>query len=1203
MSSNGSWKDLVKVTAQQEEALTSLSPLTVVSAGAGTGKTQTLAYRYAWLLAQDDDCGVEDILVLTFTKKAAREMQERIKATLGDWGDKMPCRYGRLKSCALAIEDGYISTIHSFAMKMIREAGLELDIDPTSSVMPAPKEDIWWAGFAELLSDSSFDRIKEGLPENWKGRADELAAEKHILDAVNGFGPENLAAAAKSCSDKLYCAGQSADSLWNHTDTELMNSIDGMAIKRKAVFDEWQKNVIPAVMAFPRPSGSNKFYDTVFTFAEYWRGAEPAEENIDLFAKGLLEEALSRIPSKGDFKECMTDAVGMKLTEYKSLLKQDAELSRVPSESERALSRLLCRICAAGWASWDEFRKRERLLTLSDLIYYAAKLLGSSPDYKRKFKHILVDEFQDTDPQQNELIRSLWNDPEKPSDCSNTLFLVGDQKQSIYRFRHADLTLFGSYIARCMESVPEKCRYVPLDQNFRTSEPLLDKFNTIFEPLWTENDDGIRYERLNPPADAEFCKKRNGEAAPPHLEMLTATAPYEETAESSENTEKVNAEELRERLYTSLGKQFAKMRADQIRIWNKKTQSREPAKWRDFAVLVPSRAQYGPIERAFDALGLPYILTTNKSYFGRSEVTDLVNLTALLASPYDPMYLGGWLASPFSGLTYDEAGELLAEALQRKTPGRPLPLTDILSEKRPDLCAMLDSMRRTALLDGVSALILELLKRPFFLEHYYGIRRRRVNANIIYLAELAAEYELSQGKSLLGCADYLRGAVSQEGAKEEPDIADENTDAVRIMTIHASKGLEFPVVALCWSDGNTGNNSSSLLISKKYGVISTKTPQTMTAGGKEEKTAAALWEKYEEGKAEVAQKRRIAYVGVTRAQDRLILCSIYKESKNDAKDGRKKSFLSDIADSGAADRITELTTKEHVSAKTSAPEKLPTAPTLKLKETVPARLAKLSASAFALLSWCPAAYRMVYRQGRTVDWTVKGGEGEGSVFGSLTHWILARWDFRKETLQQLLPEKNKADGFRTALLKVPPALQEEFASQAKRAEISAMLARYSDTEEGADFAAMAAKESAVKLWREMPFRVPENEIVLVGATDIYWHDTDGLHLRDWKSSEEAYAPSLYYESQLDFYAYALSRYYNNKETAAALPIDSAIIYLRSTDSGRRVRRYDEADFSKIKERIYSCAEAALSQNIIVPKERCAFCPWKKECRRQFCSKE
>ncbi len=94
MSSNGSWKDLVKVTAQQEEALTSLSPLTVVSAGAGTGKTQTLAYRYAWLLAQDDDCGVEDILVLTFTKKAAREMQERIKATLGDWGDKMPCRYG-----------------------------------------------------------------------------------------------------------------------------------------------------------------------------------------------------------------------------------------------------------------------------------------------------------------------------------------------------------------------------------------------------------------------------------------------------------------------------------------------------------------------------------------------------------------------------------------------------------------------------------------------------------------------------------------------------------------------------------------------------------------------------------------------------------------------------------------------------------------------------------------------------------------------------------------------------------------------------------------------------------------------------------------------------------------------------------------------------------------------------------------------------
>ena len=217
MSSGGPrWHSLIKGTEAQIEALTSDKYLTVVSAGAGTGKTQTLAQRFAWLLASDPECGVGEVLVLTFTKKAAREMQERIKGTLERWYAECPDELAHLKSRIEGIDDAYISTIHSFAMKIIRESGLALDIDPTASIMPAPKADIWWREFASMLSSASEERILAALPAEWRARASELMREPEFIEMLNAFGPEAVAEAAKSCSEKLYCAGQSPESLWEH---------------------------------------------------------------------------------------------------------------------------------------------------------------------------------------------------------------------------------------------------------------------------------------------------------------------------------------------------------------------------------------------------------------------------------------------------------------------------------------------------------------------------------------------------------------------------------------------------------------------------------------------------------------------------------------------------------------------------------------------------------------------------------------------------------------------------------------------------------------------------------------------------------------------------------------------------------------------------------------------------------------------------
>ncbi|MEG2184354.1 MAG: UvrD-helicase domain-containing protein [Cloacibacillus sp.] len=1170
------WNGLISGTNRQVEALTSESALTVVSAGAGTGKTQTLAQRYAWLLASDENCGVNEILVLTFTKKAAREMQERIKTTLRAWSEKRPDELARLKKSADCIEDGYISTIHSFAMKMIRESGLALDIDPMSTIMPAPKEEIWWEEYQNMLSESSFKRMEEALPADWRPRLREFADEGELFSLINEFGPKSLAAAAKEASEKLYCAGRTPEELWLHDDENITASTASLAGVKDEIYKLWMEVVLPAAAACPAMEKPGVFAEAARQFAGRWQKRPFALENAANFMDDLLCVFLKKLPGNSKLKEAIAEALGAPVKEWRDDAVKKMALAAPPTEAERRLHAALCRLSAVGWACWDEFRRRERLLSLSDLIFYAGKVLSSSPDYKRKFKHIMVDEFQDTDPLQNSLIEALWVAPESGSGFQNTLFVVGDQKQSIYRFRHADLTLFGRYIEKCRGADEKIYHYVPLDQNFRTASGLLEKFNGLFGPLWSEKNDGIVYEDLLPPEDAAFRATRNAMAGPPQLETIAAVPSDDKNAAAA------TASELRLLLYTELGLRFAALREEGTMLWNKGEKKFAKARWRDFAVLVPSRAQYGDIERAFERLGVPYILSTNKSYFARGEIADMVNLISLLAEPEDPLYLAGWLASAFSGISQAEAELLHAEAEAASDGKKAFPIAALVMEKYPREWERLLSLRRLALLNGVSALILELLKRPFFLERYAGLRRRRVNANIIFLAQLAAEYESSQGRSLSGCAAYLHGAVAASGAKEEPDTADDETDAVRVMTIHASKGLEFPVTALVCADRSSCNRDR-LRVSKKYGVIAQSVPDFLSGAGEEIKTSAWLWESEEENEAEEAERRRLWYVGFTRAQDKLILCS-----------ARKNTLMTMAAEAGLPDETREAAKGPGELLKYAPYVQKPEAPRMTLKDTAPAMLARLSASAYALVSWCPAAYRMVYRQGRTIGWTVKGGEGEGSEFGSLTHWALARWDFTAEALPPLLPHENGGAAFERAAAKVPVELRDEFASRAKRAEIRRLLSDYSQTEEARDFAAMASCDSAVKLWREMPFRVPAAGMTLIGATDLFWYDGSVLHLRDWKSSDERYAPAFYYEKQLDFYAYALRRFYEAGGTKG-LPIDSAVIYLRSPEAARKVKVYGDDAFDEIEKSIEEAARTALASEYETSAARCAACPWRKDC--------
>ncbi|MDO4953132.1 MAG: UvrD-helicase domain-containing protein, partial [Synergistaceae bacterium] len=195
------WQEFLmqKSTGKQKAAIVSKQPLTVVSAGAGAGKTQTLAQRFAYLLASDENCEAQQILVLTFTEKAAQEMRGRIEGQLralyAEYPDELPFLKDRIE----ALEDADIATIHSFAMKITREAGLSLDIDPAFSLASAPFEDLFWEEFARALDELSLHKIKQlaGEDDLWKKRAEELFGSAVFQNMLNEYTPDALAEACR----------------------------------------------------------------------------------------------------------------------------------------------------------------------------------------------------------------------------------------------------------------------------------------------------------------------------------------------------------------------------------------------------------------------------------------------------------------------------------------------------------------------------------------------------------------------------------------------------------------------------------------------------------------------------------------------------------------------------------------------------------------------------------------------------------------------------------------------------------------------------------------------------------------------------------------------------------------------------------------------------------------------------------------------
>lgn len=769
-----------------------------VSAGAGTGKTTVLVERFVKAVC-DRGLAIESVLVITYTERSAGELRTRIRERLVSLGRH---------DLAREIDAAWISTIHGFCSRLLRMHPFEAGIDPRFRVLDDSQ--------ARVVQAEAFDAALAAF-------CAERAPDRLALLAT--YGARRLAAMLGGVFERLRSAGRPLE----------LGRSEGDGLDH-------------ALARLREAAGR----------------AQPEIEDADVRAR--VEQALELAAAAAPVGDARDPARFLDLSELRAgsraadeVAAYDDALAAVESAALEAVASrdrdLLQALLVAFDGAYRSAKARESALDFEDLQLLARDLLAANETVRERtrwrFRSIMVDEFQDTNRLQCELIDLLAApldvDPSGGVDAAAPdVFYVGDEFQSIYRFRHADVDVFRERRSSSRE-------VFALRQNYRSRPELLAFVNHVFGTEF-----GTEFEPLV--AAGRFPEPVFGAA----VELLV-------TDKSTYRDGGVHWREAEAR--------HAARRVREL------VDAGECAPG-EVVVLLAAGTDAEGYEQALREEGLPTYRAAGRGYFGQQQVADLVAYLRLLHNRYDDEALVSVLASPFVGVSND------ALVLLRRAAGR-RPLFSGLERELPRALGPRDRRlfeafrQRYERLVGAAARVgLEHLCERIVVEHDYDLAvlarwdGRRRYANLRKLARLARSYEELRGPDIEGFVRFLRDQEAA-GAKELEAVAEEEgADAVRLLTVHAAKGLEFKVVVLADAGRTPPAPSADEILCLPDGRFAFRVVNPVTG----ERAGAFGYDdvRREEHAAEQAENRRLLYVAMTRAIDRLILSgAIDPTSKRD----------------------------------------------------------------------------------------------------------------------------------------------------------------------------------------------------------------------------------------------------------------------------------------------------------------------------------
>ncbi len=859
-------------TPFQQQAITTDGADICVAAGAGSGKTGVLVERYLRLILDSRNgtlppelrAGIDNILVITFTDKATREMKARIVSAL---------LQENLLEERRQVETAYISTIHGFCSRLLQENPFEAGVDPQFKVMDEPKA-------KRLLRRVYEEVIATAYREENPEVAELLASiQANRLQGDPSDPLVTLIGAIESVLNRLRGAGRTYQEIERHY---LSGTKHTLQTSQQLVYDWlepiWReiadcRETLHALHQGLRTAFSNA-YQTVVRVSDTQSENNPTlqETLVSLNEVRTAVNAVRDPRSAPDSREAQTYQCFQRI---KDACHQAEVLFKVLGEHEEATQRA-CHcfwgLLIAVWQGYNQEKARQGVLDTDDLQSEALRLLESSPEvrlrYKERFLYLMVDEFQDTNAVQMRLIEVLHtpeNDlktsythesfvptprPAKP----NYLFVVGDVQQSIYAFRNAEPSLFRELERQYRED--KIGTHISLAVNFRSRPEILQLVRRVFGRIWQR------------------------EATP--FVPLTKGASFADKSLPSIETLLSKSLSRRDYLIQEADALAARIEAivegQEVRITHAHDpRCGEPIEYRDIAVLLRTTTHINLYERAFARRGIPFfVVGAGRGYYTRYEIRDILNLLTVLETPLNELALVATLRSPFVGLSIDTLHHLhtfsqrnkeakahkqsLYFEMERLVQEGGIAPHD--ADKIQQFLGLMEELRHQEDRLPVGHLLERLISRT-----NYDARllcrpdgRRRL-ANVRKLLQMA------NSDSVVGVREFIYRVRDLEKISEREGDApteEEAANVVRFFTVHGAKGLEFPMVAL-------GDMSSPLLRQERSLFICDPhrlALGTRVAGGEDAvyKTIVAQMQEQE-----LKESARLLYVALTRAREHLLL--------------------------------------------------------------------------------------------------------------------------------------------------------------------------------------------------------------------------------------------------------------------------------------------------------------------------------------------
>ncbi len=1208
----------VKWTKEQEKVINLRNRSLLVSAAAGSGKTAVLVQRIISMVTdKTDPLDIDRLLVVTFTNAAAAEMRERVGAAIENALEQDPYNQHLQRQLTL-VHNAQITTIDSFCIRILRNHFHKIDLEPGFRIadegeLKLLREDVCEAVLEEFYQKADPEFLR--FADSYSGAKNDLQIKEMILKLYNyaesyPWPKEWL----ETCVQQYEAANEAEleEKSWIRDFLSYLNvRVEDLITAQEKLLELTQESDGPYMYEASIADDLRQLEELrKCEHFSQWQAAISAIDFKNIGRSGKYEGSVAKKDAVMSGRKRMKDQIDKwKKTIFATTL--EVQLERLTQTSK--MVQMLVTLTQAFSDRFQEEKQKKNMLDFSDVEHNALRVLvdpetkeltETALEYQQQYREVMIDEYQDSNYVQETLLTAVSG----VKNGNENLFMVGDVKQSIYRFRLARPELFMDKYHRFSTEESSQQR-IDLHRNFRSRREVVEAVNDIFYPLMEKDLGNVAYDaEAALYVGAEYPDYENADCCKPELLLVPS---QESGMERREQEAAAVAGRIRELV---------------------ETQEIPGITYKDIVLLLRSMSGWAETyQKVFEQEGIPLIVASKTGYFSATEVQTVLSLLRVLDNPYQDIPLAAVMKSYFGKFTSEELAQIRAEypgmpfyqcveqfiSYEEQQKEEPISNTDVAkAEKLPQerekrnvsapilhlsakICTfqeMLQRFRQRIPYTPIHRLLQEILDETGYRNYVAALpagEQRR--ANLDMLMEKAVAYEQTSYHGLFHFIRYIDRLMKYDVDYGEAEIVSEQENAVRLMSIHKSKGLEFPVVFVCGmgKQFNEQDLNSNMIFHPEFGIgLKWFDCEKRTKANTLIHQIFAM----EAKKENLGEELRVLYVALTRAKEKLILagtCKLPEEGQYSGFPRAEKVPFSTRYDAKSYwDWVVPVLGMENPDyryviwdeARMQQEEQRKLQDTALEHRTLLEALQNVSETELAQLketfSWeytwkeegahkqkvsvSELKHRAMEEQSEAAEQTLntaqplfpdeiatpyvprfvqEAKENAGALYGTMVHRFLECLDFAglpefADEKQGLYFVKQQIDA-----LCALGRMQEADAKRLNWRQLFGFL--QSDT---AKRMRTAAEKGTLE--REKPFVMsvlanlvweescPEEDVLIQGIIDVFWEEADGIVLLDYKTDHVDNAQELVrrYKKQLELYADALSRFSDEK------PVKEILIY-------------------------------------------------------------